>query len=115
MRDTSTLSTPVARFADALLSDDLPGLAEDRRLETIAFIERRVAVLPSFTRFGVIVIGAVIGVLSSVIGPSRLIGFVTSKPIPLVSEYPRLVRSLGYAFIWETWPATQTDGSEPVR
>jgi hypothetical protein len=23
----------------------------------------------------------------------------------------RLVRSLGYAYVWETWPATGADGS----
>ena len=33
---------------------------------------------------------------------------MTAKPLPLLAEYPRLVRSLGYAFIWETWPDTPT-------
>jgi hypothetical protein len=111
MRDSSTLSTSVARFADVLLATDLPGLREDRRLQTVAFIDRRVAALPSITRFGVSVIAAFVGVAARISGNDRTIRLVTSLPIPLISEYPRLIRSLGYAFVWETWPRTLTDGS----
>jgi hypothetical protein len=77
----------------------------------VQFIDKRVAVLPSFTRFGVQMIGAGIGGLLRVVGPQRTVALVTSKPIPLVAEFPRLIRSLGYAFIWETWPDTGVDGS----
>ena len=110
MRDSSTLSQPVARFADALLSHDLPALDAEPRRQTVASIEKRVAVLPSVTRFGVRLIGAAVDVLMRLVGSGRTIGVVTWKPIPLLSEYPRLVRSLGYAFIWETWTTTRVDG-----
>ena len=32
-------------------------------------------------------------------------------PLPLVGEFPRLVRSLGFAYIWETWPDTSPSGA----
>jgi hypothetical protein len=112
MRDSSTPSTPVARFADALLAHDLPELPDRSRSDTVAFIAERVAVLPSITRFGVLVIAAVIDVVTRLAGTDRTITFVTSLPIPLVAEYPRLIRSLGYAFVWETWPATLTSGAQ---
>jgi hypothetical protein len=110
MRDPIPFSTPVARFADALLAADLPRLPDDRRHETVAFIEARVAVLPSVTRFGVRLIASVVGVVAALGGHRRAIGLVTAVPLPLLAEYPRLIRSLGYAFVWETWPLTHTDG-----
>ena len=105
-------STPrtLARFADGLLETDLPLLAADRRAQAIEFIGRRVRVLPSITRFGVLAIGAGVHAVGLVIGHDRARRLVLRLPLPLVSEYPRLVRSLGYAFIWETWPDTNVDG-----
>ncbi len=104
----------VARFADGLLETDLPLLGHDRREETVEFIARRVQVLPSLMRFGVLTIGAVVDAVSLVVGRTAARRFVTNVPLPLVSEYPRLVRSLGYAYIWETWPDTNVDGGRPV-
>lgn len=104
-------ATSVARFADALLAADLPRLPQDRRGETVAFVERRVGSLPSVTRFGVRVIGAGVDMLTRLAGAQRTIRVVTALPVPLLAEYPRLVRSLGYAFVWETWPTTETDGA----
>ncbi|MFN3254255.1 MAG: hypothetical protein ACE37B_01035 [Ilumatobacter sp.] len=103
--------TAVGRFADWLLGVDLPELPEDRRREVVAFVERRVAVLPSFTRFGVRVIAASVDAIARAVGIDRIGRLVLRLPLPLVSEYPRLVRSLGYAFIWETWPSTAVDGA----
>lgn len=111
MRDQSTLSNSLARFADALFQHDLPGLPADARLQTVAFIERRVAVLPSVIRFGVSTIALFVGLVARVAGHGTAIRLVTSLPLPLLSEYPRLIRSLGYAFIWETWPTTQPNGA----
>jgi len=111
MRRPSTISPPVGRFADVLLSIDLPDLADDRRAEVTGFIEQRVSTLPSFTRFGVVVISFAVDLVSRVIGLERAAGLVTAKPLPFLAEYPRLVRSLGYAFIWETWPDTQPTGA----
>lgn len=106
------VSTPrsVARFADGLLGADLPLLPDVRRRETVEFIGRRVRMLPSITRFGVLLIGAGVEVLGLVIGHGRARQVVLLLPLPLVAEYPRLVRSLGYAYIWETWPDTTVDG-----
>jgi hypothetical protein len=111
MRRPSTISPPVGRFADVLLNSDLPGLPDDRRSTTIEFIEQRVTTLPSFTRFGVVVISFAVDLLGKVVGLERVATMVTAKPLPLLAEYPRLVRSLGYAFIWETWPATDPTGA----
>ena len=110
MSDTVSTSRPVARFADGLLGADLPALAAERRAEAVAFIGRRVRVLPSITRFGVLGIGGFVEGLGMLIGHDRARRIAVSLPLPLLSEYPRLVRSLGYAFIWETWPATTVDG-----
>lgn len=105
-------ATWVGRFADGLLADDLPSLADERRLSTVSFIEQRVTVLPSITRFGVKSIGTFVHTIGSMIGHARVRGVVLGLPLPLLSEYPRLVRSLGYAYIWETWPDTQVDGAD---
>ena len=94
-----------------MLSVDLPELPKDRRSEVVEFVERRVAVLPSFTRFGVRVIAAAVDSIARLVGMSRIGRLVLRLPLPLVSEYPRLVRSLGYAFVWETWPTTAVDGA----
>lgn len=112
----STPSTPgtVARFADGLLAAELPLLSGERRSEAIEFIGRRVRVLPSLTRFGVLSIGRVVDVAGNLVGHSNVRRLVTTLPIPLLAEYPRLVRSLGFAYVWETWPDTTVDGGRPV-
>lgn len=107
---TTTRSASVARFADGLLAADLPDLAAERRAQAVEFIERRVAVLPSITRFGVLLIGRSVDLAGAVIGHERVRRMVLALPLPLLAEYPRLVRSLGYAFVWETWPDTAVDG-----
>lgn len=110
MPRTSHAQTPVGHFADSLLARDLPELAEQRRRDTVAFIQRRVAGLPSVTRFGVIVISYAVECLRRLLGVERSLDLVTGLSLPLVSEYPRLVRSLGYTYVWETWPDTAVDG-----
>ncbi|MEP1122594.1 MAG: hypothetical protein ABJH68_01725 [Ilumatobacter sp.] len=110
---TDTPAT-VARFADGLLSHELPLLSDDRRREAIEFIGRRVRVLPSLTRFGVLLIGRFLDVLGIVVGHANVRRLVTTMPIPLLAEYPRLVRSLGFAYVWETWPDTTVDGGRPA-
>ena len=34
-----------------------------------------------------------------------------THPLPLLGEYVRLIRSLGYAYVWETWPQTRPTGA----
>ncbi|WP_040495767.1 hypothetical protein [Ilumatobacter nonamiensis] len=111
MSDTGSTPRTVARFAEGLLAADLPLLADDRRHETVEFIGRRVGVLPSITRFGVLAIGAGVDTAGMIVGHHRVRRVITRLPLPLLAEYPRLVRSLGYAYIWETWPDTDVNGA----
>lgn len=113
MSRTSHAQTPVGLFADSLLARDLPALDRQRRRDTVEFIQRRVDGLPSFTRFGVIMISIVVDVVRRAIGTRRSLDLVTGVSLPLLSEYPRLVRSLGYTYVWETWSDTAVDGSAP--
>jgi hypothetical protein len=103
----------VAPFADVLLSADFPDLPSDRRAEVVRFIERRAATVPSFTRFGVTVIGALYRMLMAAPGGDRIVCALAAMPIPVVGDYPRLVRSLGYAYIWDRWPDTTSTGGRP--
>jgi hypothetical protein len=111
--ERASSDTPVARFADDLLHADLPRLDPERRRAAVEFIGRRVTVLPSITRFGVTVIARTVDAVGMVLGRERTRRLVVSLSLPLLSEYPRLVRSLGYAYIWETWPDTLVDGGSP--
>jgi hypothetical protein len=104
----------VGPFADRLLAGDLPELAPPRRREAVAFVARRVDDLPSFTRFGVLAIASVFRALLAVPGGWTAARLLMALPLPLVGEYPRLVRSLTYAFIWERWPSTTPSGLDPV-
>lgn len=101
----------VGPFADRLLELDLPGLTRERRHEVVAFTLRRVDGLPSLTRIGVLLIAAVVRAAMWLPGSTAVVRLVGRSTLPLLGEYPRLVRSLGYAYVWETWPATHPDGS----
>jgi hypothetical protein len=100
---TSPLVEP---FADRLLAADVPALDAGRRGEVVAFVGRRVDVLPSVIRLGVTLIATLFRTLLLVPGGWRLARRLIDRPLPLVGEYPRLVRSLAYAYIWERWPET---------
>ena len=108
----SVPSSPlVGPFAARLLAMDLPALPVERRDLVVEFTCRRVDGLPSVMRLGVVAIAvAVRGVL---VGPWRdsVVRLLGRTALPLVGEYVRLVRSLGYAYVWETWPDTNPDGS----
>jgi hypothetical protein len=98
-------------FADALLAVDLPHLSAARRSEVVGFIRRRVETMPSLTRFGVTVIGAFYRIILVVPFGTSVIRFLVARPLPILGEYPRLIRSLGYAYVWEHWPDTQPSGA----
>jgi len=102
---TSPLVEP---FADRLLAADVPSLAAERRGEAVAFVGRRVDVLPSVIRLGVTLIAGLYRVLIAVPGGWHVATRLVERPLPVLGEYPRLVRSLGYAYIWERWPDTPT-------
>ena len=101
----------VGPFADRLLALDLPDLDHVRRAETVAFTTRRVDGMPSIMRAGVLLIAAVLRVLLVVPRSPAIVRFVARQPIPIVGEYVRLIRSLGYAYVWETWPDTRASGA----
>jgi hypothetical protein len=101
----------VGSFAERLLASDLPDLPPPARREVVAFIARRVDGLPSFTRFGVFVLGSVFRALLAVPGGWSIARLVMKLPLPLVSEYPRLMRSLAFAYVWEHWPTTTPTGA----
>ena len=103
---------PVVRsFAERLLALDLPDLPPPARREVIAFIAHRVEALPSFTRFGVLTLGYVFRTILAVPGGWSVARIVMKLPLPLVSEYPRLMRSLAFAYVWEHWPTTTPTGA----
>jgi hypothetical protein len=114
---SSSLKVPaqpvVGRFAERLLVADLPDLLPARRREVVAFIAHRVDSLPSFTRFGVLAIGSVFHLLVAVPGGWNAAVVLMRLPLPFVGEYPRLLRSLGFAYVWEHWPSTSPSGADP--
>ncbi|MFN8022306.1 MAG: hypothetical protein U0Q03_12345 [Acidimicrobiales bacterium] len=106
----------VGPFADRLLALDFPSLPDDRRAQAVAFTITRVEGLPSVMRFGVTLIGLLFHGLLQLPGNDATLRFLARTPLPLFGEYVRMVRSLGYAFVFETWPDTRVDGSSrPVE
>ncbi|MEI6569801.1 MAG: hypothetical protein WCO36_00030 [Actinomycetes bacterium] len=106
-RSSASRVTP---YADALLARDLPALDPQRRGEAVQFVAIRVADLPAPMKLAVGIL-AVIFDLGLSLGSRRTYISVSSRlPIPFVSEYPRLIRSLAFAYVWEKWPDTRPDG-----
>ena len=101
----------VGPFADRLLAFDLPALDPTRRHEVVRFASRRVDGLPSVMRLGVLLIASVVRALMLLPGSEAVLRFLARSALPLLGEYVRLIRSLGYAYIWETWPDTRADGA----
>ena len=106
-----TLAPPIAAFCDHLVAHDLPDLPADRRAAVVAFAERRTAGLPTPMRLGVTLVAVVVGAVARLAGGPRVAAFLTARPLPLAGEYVRLLRSLTYAYVWETWPATRPSGA----
>lgn len=110
---TSPLSSegPFGRFADQLLALELPDLPDETRDDTVAFVCRRAGETPSPLRLGVTVLAIGVGVGQRVLGNERTTAFVGSTTLPFVGELARMVRSLGFAYIWESWPTTSPTGA----
>jgi hypothetical protein len=102
----------VGPFAELLLATDLPQLPPQRRAEVVQFVQRRARAVPSFTRFGVTMIGLFYRALIAAPAGRAVARLLMSRPLPVLGEYPRLVRSLGYAYIWEHWPDTSPTGAQ---
>ena len=109
-----TLPVPVIRsiesFARYLAGRELPGLRSTQCDAIVPFVSTRCAGLPSVMRFGVAVISVIFGVLLKVPGGHNIVAWLCDHPLPILGEYPRLIRSLTFAFVFETWPDTQVDG-----
>jgi len=101
----------IAEFSDQVIAADLPALPADRRAEVVAFAGRRIAGLPSPMMLGVGIVAVAVGCLGRVVGLRRLTALLARRPVPLFGDYVRLVRSLSFAYVWETWPSTAPDGS----
>lgn len=110
-RGTAALPALVAPVAEVVLRADLPGLDRARSDEVVGFVGRRCRTLPSFVRLGVFVIAAGYRTVLRLPAGERIVRALAGRPLPLIGEYPRLIRSLAVAYIWETWPDTAVDGS----
>lgn len=97
-------------FADHLLQLELPELADERRRSTVAFVCRRADQLPSPLKLGVGGLSTILGVAQRIAGVDRTTRFVQHTALPFVGELARMVRSLGFAYVWETWPDTLPTG-----
>jgi hypothetical protein len=107
---------PFGAFADRLLALELPDLPADRRAEAVAFACRRAGEVPSPLKLGISTLTIAVGVSQRTIGPDRTTSFLQSTSVPFVGELARMVRSLAFAFIWESWPTTQPTGAaEPTE
>jgi hypothetical protein len=102
---------PFAAFANELIGRELPDLDAARRDDTVVFICRRVTALPSPLLVGVTLLTIAVGGARRVAGPDRVTTFLQGTRLPFVGELARLVRSLGFAYIWETWPDTSPNGA----
>jgi len=101
---------PLGRFADHLLGVELPDLPVERRAQTTLFVCRRAGELPSPLRIGVALLAVAVGAAEPVAGLDRITQFVRVTRFPFIGELARMVRSLGFTYIWETWPDTSPTG-----
>jgi hypothetical protein len=111
LRSPIPLARLVEEFSDRLLAVDLPRLPAERRSETVAFAGRRIVTLPSPMRSGLTIVAVAVAGAQRVVGRRRVVRLLAARPLPVVGDYVRLVRSLTYAYVWETWPATAADGA----
>jgi hypothetical protein len=102
----------VGPVCEVLLSHDLPDLSPERRAVVVEFVRLRIGTLPTHMRLGVTAIGFAVEGIRRAFGHDRVVR-LSRRPLPLIGEYFRLIRSLSYAYIWETWPTTTPDGGQP--
>jgi hypothetical protein len=100
----------VGEFCDRVVAHDLPELPPDRRRAVVEFAGRRIAGLPSPMKLAVGVVAGAVGGAGRLAGATRVAGLLADHPLPVAGEYVRLVRSLAYAYVWETWPDTSSTG-----
>lgn len=106
-----SIEGPFGNFADHLLAEELPDLPPDRRQQAVAFSCRRAQEVPTPLQLAIGALSVGVGVASRVVGIERVTSFLRSTRLPFVSELSRMVRSLSFAFVWETWPDTSPSGA----
>ena len=100
----------IADFCEQVVAHDLPELPPDRRDATVAFAGRRIAGLPVADEARRRGRRGVVGAAGRLVGTGSVVGVLARHPLPVFGEYVRLVRSLTYAYVWETWPDTAASG-----
>ena len=98
-------------FADRLLTIELPDLPQPARDQTVAFVCRRANQMPSPLRIGLVLVCAGVALAQRLAGVDRTTRALQDSRLPLLGELPRMVRSLGFAYVWETWPDTSPAGA----
>jgi hypothetical protein len=58
-----------------------------------------------------VTLAAGVGLAQRVLGDDRTTRFLQHTTLPFVAELARMVRSLGFTYIWETWPGTSPSGA----
>jgi hypothetical protein len=100
----------LGRFADRLLTIELPDLPRPARDDTVAFVCQRASAMPSPLRLGLELVCAGVALAQRAGGVDRTTRLLQDSQLPLLGELARMVRSLGFAYIWETWPDTSPSG-----
>lgn len=102
---------PFGRFSRRVLSVELPELPDDRLDVTVGFVCRRAAQTPGPLRVGLIMLAQLVGLAERAADPDRVTEYLRVTALPLVGELARMVRSLGFTYVWETWPSTRPTGA----
>ena len=101
----------VEPFCHHLLVVDLPALPPERRAAAVGFTAARAGTLPTPMRIGVGMVAAMVAAACRVAGHGRVVRLLAHRPLPIVGDYVRMLRSLCFAYVWETWPDTAADGA----
>jgi hypothetical protein len=111
----SARTPPVEPFCHHLLVIDLPALPPERRAAAVAFTAGRVAAMPTPLRLGVGAAAATLNAVGRIAGFGPVARAAARRPLPIAGDYVRVLRSLAYAYVWETWPDTASDGAPASR
>ena len=106
-----TTEGPFGVFADRLLALELPDLPDDRRADAVQFSCRRANEVPSPLKLGISTLTIAVGLAQRGLGNDTTTSFLQRTSLPFVGELARMVRSLAFAYIWETWPHTSPTGA----
>jgi hypothetical protein len=67
--------------------------------------------MPGVMRAGVLAVAVPVRLALGSPAGGPVLRFLARRPLPLVGEYVRLVRSLAFTYVWESWPDTRPDGA----